>query len=315
VILYRWRGETTNFGDELNTLLWPRLLPDFFDDDPSTRFLGIGSILDRRHPPEVRKLVAGAAYGGYEGKPVLDATWTVHWVRGPRTAAALGLPKSLGLGDPAVLLPHTLPVKAAPGTAIGFMPHFESAACGAWQRAAALAGVTLIDPRGQALEILNRIAACRVLLSEALHGVIVADTLRVPWVAIRPLAPINRPKWRDWAETVEVAPRFAILPASCVAEWCGRSPVLAAWLQRHAHRLSAAERITDRAARALARAAQAEPQLSPGAALERCQSRMLDAVAQLRRYPDAPPNRVTPAARRSCLRSAGNSAYEPVPTG
>jgi succinoglycan biosynthesis protein ExoV len=308
VILYRWRGETTNFGDELNTILWPALLPGFFDDDPSTRFLGIGSILDRRHPPGTRKLVAGAAYGGYEGKPVLDKTWTVHWVRGPRTAAALGLPNSLGLGDPALLLPHALTTKAEPGSGIGFMPHFESAARGAWQRAADLAGVTLIDPRARPLEVLSQIARCRVLLGEALHGIIVADAMRVPWVAIRPLARIHRPKWRDWAETVDVVPRFAKMPPSTLAEWFGRGPTFA--MQR-----PASKRLIARAARALAGAAQAEPQLSPDAALERCQSRLLDAVVHLRRHPDAPPSRITPAGWRSYLRSADDSAYEPVPIG
>jgi succinoglycan biosynthesis protein ExoV len=315
VILYRWRGETTNFGDELNTILWPALLPGFFDEEPASRFLGIGSVLDRRHPAETLKLVAGAAYGGYEAKPVLDATWTVHWVRGPRTAAALGLPRDLGLGDPAVLLPQARSIKAEPGAGIGFMPHFESTARGAWQRAAALAGVSLIDPRGPPLEILTRIASCRVLLSEALHGIIAADALRVPWVAILPLARIHRPKWRDWAETVDVVPRFATLPPSTIAEWFGRSPAFASRLQRHGRRLPASELLITRAARALAHAAQAEPQLSPDAALERCQSRMLDAVALLRRHPHAPPFRITPAGRRSYLRRADDSAYEPVPIG
>ena len=84
--LYRWRGAARNFGDELNTLLWPRLLPGFFDDDPAEQFLGIGLVLDARHNTGAVKLVAGAGYGGYEAPPRLDANWIIHWVRGPRTA-------------------------------------------------------------------------------------------------------------------------------------------------------------------------------------------------------------------------------------
>jgi succinoglycan biosynthesis protein ExoV len=63
VRLYRWHDGVGNFGDELNTLLWPRLLPGFFDDDPAELFLGIGSVLDSRHPATAMKLVAGAGYG------------------------------------------------------------------------------------------------------------------------------------------------------------------------------------------------------------------------------------------------------------
>ena len=37
------------------------------------------------------KVVAGAGYGGYQAVPALDASWVVHWVRGPRTASLLGL--------------------------------------------------------------------------------------------------------------------------------------------------------------------------------------------------------------------------------
>ena len=177
--LYRWRGAARNFGDELNTLLWPRLLPGFFDDDPAEQFLGIGSVLDARHNTGAVKLVAGAGYGGYEAPPRLDANWIIHWVRGPRTARLLGLPEACGLGDPVMLLPEP----CAGGRSIGFMPHFESLERGAWTAAADVAGITLIDPCGDPAAILAAIGACRVLLSEAMHGVIAADAMRVPWRA------------------------------------------------------------------------------------------------------------------------------------
>jgi hypothetical protein len=91
VKLYCWRGRTRNFGDELNLLLWPRLLPGLLDDDDATLFLGIGSVLDARHAPAPVKVVAGAGFGGYQPPPALDENWLVHWVRGPHTARRLGL--------------------------------------------------------------------------------------------------------------------------------------------------------------------------------------------------------------------------------
>jgi succinoglycan biosynthesis protein ExoV len=249
---------------------------------------------------------------------VLDDSWIVRWVRGPRTATALGLPHSLGLGDPAILLPHALKLAAQRDGGVGFMPHFESVARGAWQQVAALAGVTLIDPRRPPLEILADIGRCSLLLSEALHGVIVADALRVPWIAVRPLARIHRAKWQDWAETVQVAPRLATLPASSLAEWAGASgptaaPMNCAWLGRVEHRLAAitAERLVARATLALARATRMAPQLSPDRALDRCQSRMLDAVAALQRQPC----HLFRVDGRSHLQVAEDSAYQLELTG
>jgi succinoglycan biosynthesis protein ExoV len=288
VILYRWQGAAANFGDELNTILWPRLLPNFFDDNPNTRFLGIGSVLDCRHPAEPLKIVAGSGYGGYEPKPALNHNWIVHWVRGPRTAAALDLPLSLGLGDPACLVSSVFGPADHERHGIGFMPHFESAGRGAWHRVAEMAGVTLIDPRDPPLKVLRAIGRCDCLLSEALHGVIVADALRVPWVAVRPMVPIHRPKWLDWADTLSLDLQFRSLPASAPTEWASNS-FLRSWhhtrvlLSRQEHRLERfrSDRLVDRAAKALRSAAQAVPQLSADDALDRCQSRMLDAVEAL----------------------------------
>ena len=318
MILYRWRGVCTNFGDELNTVLWPSLLPDFFDDNPACRFLGIGSVLDQRHSPQAVKVVAGSGYGGYEPKPILDENWIIHWVRGPRTAAMLGLPPALALGDPAALIPKVFFRPPPDGAEIGFMPHFESAARGAWRQAAQQAGIRLIDPRGPPLAILRSIGTCKLLLSEALHGVIVADALRVPWIAIQPRAHVHRAKWQDWADTMDLRPRFGQLPASTLSEWAGGSALgsfhpTRTWLRRREDWLAKAtpERLVARAARALGRAADADPQRSADVSLDRCQSRMLDAVHALRRQPL---RGTAPVPQpRSHLQPGDDSAYQLTP--
>jgi succinoglycan biosynthesis protein ExoV len=287
VILYHWRGRPSNFGDALNTLLWPALMPGFFDADPEVRFLGIGSVLDRRHDGPALKVVAGSGFGGYEPKPNLDQTWVIHWVRGPLTAASLGIDPKRALGDPAMLVPHALDQERRSGMDVAFMPHFESAERGAWQQAAIMAGVRLIDPREPPEAILAAIASCRLILSEALHGVIVADALRVPWIAVRPLARIHRPKWYDWAMTLDLKPRFHPLPASTLHEWMltgtlARYP--RPWLWPAIHTANNARR-TERAAEALSRMTGVEPQLSGASALDRCQTRQHDALTALRRAP------------------------------
>ncbi len=288
VILYHWRGTCSNFGDELNTLLWPALLPDFFDGNPDARFLGIGSIMDRRHDGPGVKLVAGSGYGGYEGRPGLDPSWVIHWVRGPHTARFLGLDPQLGLGDPAALVPQALGVRRGPGLDIGFIPHFESAARGAWGQAADLAGLRMIDPRDPPERILAAMVSCRLIISEALHGIIVADALRIPWIPIRPLVRIHRWKWSDWSASLGTVPRFAILPASSRREWIeagplGRSALTRKW--RRPDDSAAISRRTLRAAAALSRLTVREPQLSGDTALDRCQSRQREALLRLQRAP------------------------------
>jgi len=292
MMLYQWRGAARNFGDELNALLWPRLLPGFFNDDPGVRFLGIGSVLDARHARQGLKLVAGSGYGGYQAPPVLDQDWIIRWVRGPRTARRLGLPLALGLGDPAVLVPLAGFRAAARQTGIGFMPHFESALRGAWAPACQAAGVTLIDPRDDPAAIIAAIGQCRLVLSEALHGVIVADALRVPWIPIEPRAAVHHAKWLDWADSLGITIRFQTLPPSSAAEWAhgsilSRFHAGRCWLDHQTAHLNsiATRRLVSRAAEALGRAATATPRLSDGATLARTQSRMLDHVAALRRDP------------------------------
>jgi succinoglycan biosynthesis protein ExoV len=309
--LYVWRGTVRNFGDELNHLLWPSLLPGLVDDDEpdpgpvgagpindrrcddgaaEDLFLGIGSVLDARHAADRRKIVAGAGFGGYERPATLDGSWEIYWVRGPRTARQLGLPASFSLGDPASLLPLVCPTSRSATGTIGFMPHFESLARGAWPEAAAAAGVTLIDPRGPPREILGQIAGCRVLLSEALHGVIVADAMRIPWVALTPLVATHRAKWLDWGDSLGLTIRFQALPASSPREhvettFTPRRRITRAGVARAgawAERFDCRSIHLDHAVAALRQAADAPPQLSHSRTLSDVQDRMLNRLHTLR---------------------------------
>ncbi len=323
MILYKWVGHTPNFGDGLNDLLWPKLLPDFFDTDPSARFLGIGSVLDSRHDGVAAKLVAGAGYGGYETPPALDPTWIIHWVRGPRTARMLGLDPDIGLGDPASLLPVIGARASDDRTLIGFMPHFESMARGHWDEAARAAGLCLIDPRGDPTAIIAAIGRCRVLISEAMHGVIAADALRVPWIAVRPLMPTHRPKWLDWAESLNLRIIFRHLPPSSLLEHATRLPMAGRrpgrfLLATQGPRLHAAgrTRLIDRAATVLRRIAALPAQLSSDRDLDRCQDRMRERIVILRRTPFRGAARFQILSRRpSLLRVEDEFAYHPASIG
>ena len=288
--LQYFQGQRPNFGDELNTWLWPQLLPGFFDDDPGVLFFGIGSILGSLCNPAAKKIVFGAGYVTAYSDYVPDVhgpNWEVFFVRGPRTARALGLPDSLGIGDAAILLRalHDQ-LQRKPGY-VGFMPHWESLPRGNWSRACTLAGIRLIDPTAPVASVLDEILGCEVLIAEAMHGAIVADTLRVPWIPVLPINHAHRDKWLDWAEALRLNFKQHRLWPSSPAEvafavryhpWL--ASVGAGLSKGSASRLSQ-PLIVYAAAERLAALAEEEPCLSADPFLESAFQQMLEKLRQL----------------------------------
>ena len=202
--LYVWRDAKTNFGDELNHWLMPKILPGLFDDDEADIFLGIGSVIFDFHRRESRKIVFGSGYGGYTALPDFDQTWRFHGVRGPRTALACGLGSDSVAGDAAILVSRYRQRPSAPGRGVAFMPHWQSVERGRWATACELAGIRFIDPTEDVETILDAIESSEMLIAEAMHGAIVADALRVPWVPMLPARRAERMKWWDWAEALDL---------------------------------------------------------------------------------------------------------------
>ena len=61
--LHYCKTPSGNFGDDLNTWLWPTLLGEnFFDTNEDTLFLGVGTILNQKIPrtPEKKLSLAQA---------------------------------------------------------------------------------------------------------------------------------------------------------------------------------------------------------------------------------------------------------------
>jgi succinoglycan biosynthesis protein ExoV len=189
-----------NFGDDLNPWLWPRLLPGRLAETSDTVLIGIGSILDHRFDSFPRKVVLGAGARKPESVPSLDDSWTVVAVRGPLTAAALGLAPELAMTDPAVLVRKWVS-RALGSREVGVVPYFRSP--GAWESVCAACGYRFIPPTLPVEEFLEAIRGCGRVLCESLHGAIVADALGIPWAALRCLnerieRDTHQFKWQDW---------------------------------------------------------------------------------------------------------------------
>ena len=219
---YYFKGPVINFGDDLNAWLWPKLIPEVLAGaEPGSLLLGIGSILFDSHPANLMKVVLGSGYAGYTPKPHVDGNWKFYFVRGPRTAEALGLDPKLAITDAAILLRSVHPsARSMPKTyPVSFMPHWESAQHGDWAEVTRAAGVHFIDPRSSVESTLEQLAATELLITEAMHGAIVADALRVPWVPVSPTNPQHHFKWHDWCDSLGIAYRPNRLGTSSAREY------------------------------------------------------------------------------------------------
>ena len=301
--LFYW-AYSPNFGDRLNPWLWPQLLGDIFSDrDEQPMFVGIGTLLGNQfqehYRPDVGKAVMGTG-SGYGDPLPHDQSWKFYAVRGPLTAQNLGLNPSLAATDGAALL-RTVPAFLPPGSAkkyrVSYMPHLDSRRHWDWTRIQAQTDIHILDPTQPNVETtMAEIAASEVVLAEAMHGAIVADALRVPWIPIKMHDQILEFKWRDWCDSLGVAyqahtvePLFsAQVTADKVARRLkqklplpGLAPIARAGVARAlegSHRAREARVFAelDRLARQVA------PTLSADAVLEARTNQLLDGVEQFK---------------------------------
>jgi len=290
--MFVFHGKAPNFGDDLNRWLWPKILPGFFDDNESELFLGIGSILYDSHPKEAKKIVFGAGYAGYTNLPKIDDTWDFRFVRGTKTAQVLGLSEDLAIGDSGILIRLVDTPTYEKKHDVSFMPHFESAQYGSWPEICERLGINFIDPRWDVDRVLENMLSSRLMVSEAMHGIIIADALRVPWQAIKPLDPNHHAKWQDWASVLDLNISFADLGPSNMLEWMmtkfwKKRRVIYALRKRRAMMFSIGAGLAlPSATAALKRAAKSAGQLSSDASIDRVTKRMQAKVDELKRdYP------------------------------
>ena len=221
--LHYFRSRHGNFGDDLNGWIWPELLPGLWDEgEDGVTFVGIGTILNRLVPDSRVKLVLGSGVG-YAPLPdgLHDGSWRFLAVRGPLSARAAGLPAETAITDGAILL-GVLPGLARPesertgGTV--FVPHVSSAEDGGWQEICERLGFTYVDPRWDFHRVFALIGNARLVMADAMHGAIVADTLRVPFVPLVSSSEISSFKWMDWTLSMDLPYRPIRLPASSLVE-------------------------------------------------------------------------------------------------
>ena len=203
-----------NFGDELNAWLWPKLVPELLEQDDNCYLIGIGTIFSKRcdHLPIDSKKIVFSSGTGYSENTEVDENWDVIGVRGELTAKAYNLSDEKILCDGAYLLRKVSLPKIEPHNRTGFMPHYSSLDMVNWQEVCDKVGLEFISPYWPVDTVLSKMQGCKNIITEAMHGAIVADVLRVPWCAVSFGPKFLPSKWQDWGTALNIVPKIQAIP-------------------------------------------------------------------------------------------------------
>lgn len=208
--LYYYICDGGNFGDDLNVDLWNYFFQSLFDDDKNELFVGIGTILNKANLPDASTYhVFGSGYG-YGEKPEIrekGKNWHFHFVRGPLTANALSLNHDIAITDPAILIKTFFtPKENTKKYQFSYIPHRRSAIMcdDTLKKILSFSNINYIDPRENYQKVFDEINASEIVLTEAMHGAICADALRVPWIPIKTHSFICDFKWHDWCQSMNM---------------------------------------------------------------------------------------------------------------
>lgn len=216
-----YKSSKGNFGDDLNGWLWPKI---FGEEKGSSDlgFLGIGSILHSdshilKEGKDFRKVIFGTGIKpslGYKNLKI-DDSFDIRFLRGPLSAYALGNVHPF-ISDAAYAI-RALPdfnqlQDQEKKYDISLMPYFHSVNYYDWPKICEDLGYHYISPLSEnGVEFtLKEIAASKSIITEAMHGAILADALRVPWHRFVFSTPsteggrISDFKWMDWCLSIGI---------------------------------------------------------------------------------------------------------------
>ncbi|HWV70999.1 MAG TPA: polysaccharide pyruvyl transferase family protein [Pseudosphingobacterium sp.] len=215
-----YKSHQGNFGDDLNPWLWPKIFGEI-ETNAEINFLGIGSVLHQDNKllqelhPNQRKIIFGTGIRPSHTRLLLDNTWQVKFLRGPMSARYLNY-QYKHIADAAYALTQTDDYKQLLATnkkyKISLMPYYKSCLFFDWETIAKELGYHYISPLSElgVEHTLKEIAASELLITEAMHGAILADILRVPWHRfifsgrVMEGGDVSEFKWTDFLQSIQI---------------------------------------------------------------------------------------------------------------
>ena len=181
---YWWNG-LINFGD----LITPKLLEGYgftpvLSSPAKADIVSTGSIL-HLIPENYCGIISGSGLL-FPKMTKIFANAEILAVRGELTRQQIQAPADTVLGDPGLLAPRILQDLVIKQYNLGIVPHYSDKKN---PRLSALhdrypGEIIIIDPQHDPMKVLRQIAACEVILSSSLHGIVTADSFNIPnaWI-------------------------------------------------------------------------------------------------------------------------------------
>lgn len=218
--LYYYKTNVGNIGDDLNEWLWPDLL-DLNNVKKDIKLIGIGSIITpalekEKNFLESTKITLGSGVRGIDSLPNLNTNWDFSFLRGPISSLYLTGNLDNYITDGAYCLRLHSKFKLLANTKkshpIAFMPYLRTSHLIPWEKICKELGIHYISPHPlEGIESkLKEIASCEYIITEAMHGGILADIFRIPWTKFQFASNLiegshtNELKWQDWTRGLHI---------------------------------------------------------------------------------------------------------------
>ncbi|MDO6760248.1 polysaccharide pyruvyl transferase family protein [Tamlana sp. 2_MG-2023] len=199
-----------NFGDAIN----PMVLTHYFnksilDKSEDVKLIGIGTLLGLKKMPNKKIVFSSGASKGNESTygevPTIDDSYDIFCVRGPLTAKLLNLAPDYAVCDGAYLLNDMYNFNVVKKHKISFMPHHKSEDMfNGLKTIIESLNINYISPASSIDLVLSELASSELVVTEAMHGAIVADAFRIPWIPIKTYPFIDDFKWNDFTSSMKI---------------------------------------------------------------------------------------------------------------
>ncbi len=231
--LYWWaktENGKKNFGDWLSPVLCEAISGKkvVYADPSQCDLVAIGSILQKTKNHFWSRRIHVWGSGLIEKKAKFRSPHYFHAVRGELTAKTISNKKIQTLGDPGLLCDLLLPPsKKDKFFKLGIIPHYVDKEHPLLTELSKYKHVCIIDIFSEITDFLMQVSRCDFILSSSLHGLIVADALKIPngWIKLSQQVRGDDFKFADYYSVfgltaIKPYPIHAATTTAEVESWC-----------------------------------------------------------------------------------------------